>query len=94
MNYHLRAIVFSDNVVSLMENVFVFAHLPHGGIRYEGKTYVKTNDSFKEITLNDLFPKSSQKEFLRSYCENFRKHDNNGNYFQSVDPLLDHLDLD
>jgi len=29
-NYHLRAILFSDNVVSLMGNVFVFAHLPHG----------------------------------------------------------------
>lgn len=92
MNYHLRAILFSDNVVSLMEDVFVFAHLPHGWIRYEGKTYVKTNDSFKEITLNDLFPKSSQKEFLRSYCENFLKHDNNCNYFQGVDPLRDHLD--
>jgi uncharacterized membrane protein YjdF len=76
MNYHLRAILFSDNVVSLMGDVFVFAHLPHGWIRYEGKTYVKTNDSFKEITLNDLFSLPSQKEFLRSYCENFFKHDN------------------
>lgn len=56
MNYHLRAILFSDNVVSLMGEVFVFAHLPHGWIRYEGKTYAKTNGSFKEITLNDLFP--------------------------------------
>ena len=27
MNYHLRAILFSDNVVSLMGDVFVFAHL-------------------------------------------------------------------
>ena len=92
MNYHLRAILFSDNVVSLMGDVFVFAHLPHGWIRYEGKTYVKTNDSFKEITLNDLFPESNQKEFLRSYCENFLKNDNNCNYFQGVDPLRDHLD--
>ena len=39
MNYHLRAILFSDNVESLMGDVFVFAHLPHGWIRYEGKTY-------------------------------------------------------
>lgn len=92
MSYHLRAILFSDNVVSLMGDVFVFAHLPHGWIRYEGKTYVKTIGSFKEITLNDLFPLPSQKEFLRSYCENFLEHDNNGNYFQGVDPLLDHLD--
>src|ERR1700733_9031477 len=58
MNYHLRAILFADNVVSLMGDVFVCAYLPHGWIRYEGKTYVKTNDSFKEITLNDLFPES------------------------------------
>jgi hypothetical protein len=92
MNYHLRAILFSDNVVSLMGDVFVFAHLPHGWIRYEGKTYVKTNDSFKEITLNDLFPESNQKEFLRSYCEKFLKNDNNCNYFQGADPLRDHLD--
>lgn len=56
MNYHLRAILFSDNLVSLMGDVFVFAHLPHGWIRYEGKTYVKANGSFKEISLNDLFP--------------------------------------
>ena len=92
MNYHLRAILFSDNVVSLMGDVFVFAHLPHGWIRYEGKTYVKTNDSFKEITLNDLFPESNQKEFLRNYCENFLKNDNDCNYFQGADPLRDHLD--
>lgn len=92
MNYRLRAILFSDNVVSLMGDTFVFAHLPHGWIRYEGKTYVKTNGSFKEISLNDLFPRSGQKEFLRSYCENFLKNDNTRNYFQGVDPLRDHLD--
>jgi len=31
MNYHLRAVLFSDNVVSLMGDVFVFAYLPHDG---------------------------------------------------------------
>ena len=92
MNYHLRAILFSDNVVSLMGDVFVFAHLPHGWIRYEGKTYVKTDGSFKEIALNDLFPQANQKEFLRSYCENFLKHNGERNYFQGADPLRDHLD--
>lgn len=92
MNYHLRAILFSDNVVSLMGEVFVHSHLPHGWIRYEGKTYIKTNRSFKEIKLDDLFPHTSQKEFLRSYCENFLKKDNNCNYFQDPDPLRDHLD--
>lgn len=92
MNYHLRTILFSDNVVSLMGDVFVFAHLPHGWIRYEGKTYVKTNNLFEEISLNDLFPLPSQKEFLRAYCENFFKQDDNCSYFQGEDCLLDHLD--
>lgn len=92
MNYHLRAILFSDNVVSLMGDIFVFAHLPHGWTRYEGKTYVKTNGSFKEIALNDLFPQPSQKEFLRSYCENFFKHHGDCSYFRGSDPLCNHLD--
>lgn len=92
MNYHLRAILFADNVVSLMGDIFVYDHLPHGRIRYEGKTYVKINGFFKEITLNDLFPQPSQKEFLRSYCENFLKQHGNCNYFQPPDPLCDHLD--
>jgi Protein of unknown function (DUF3298) len=92
MNYHLRGILFSDNVVSLMGDIFVYDHLPHGWIRYEGKTYVKTKDSFKEISLNDLFPKPNQKEFLRSFCENFLKCNGDCNYFQPPDPLRDHLD--
>lgn len=92
MNYHLRAILFSDNVVSLMGDIFVFAHLPHGWNRYEGKTYVKTNASFKEIGLNDLFPQSTQKEFLRRYCENFFKYHDDGSYFRGADPLCDRLD--
>lgn len=92
MNYNLRAVLFSDNVVSLMGDIFVFAHLPHGWKQYEGKTYIKTNGFFKEITLNDLFPQSSQKEFLRNYCENLLKNDNNCTYFQGTEPLCDHLD--
>lgn len=92
MNYHLRAILFSDNVLSLMGDIFVFAHLPHGWTRYEGKTYVKTNGFFKEITLNDLFHQHSQKEFLLSYCENFFKYHGDGSYFQGTDPLCNHLD--
>lgn len=92
MNYHLRAILFSDNVVSLMGDVFVFAHLPHGWTRYEGKTYVKTNGTFKEIGSNDLFPLHSQKEFLRSYCEKFFKNSDDGSYFRGTNPLCDHLD--
>lgn len=92
MNYHLRAVLFSDNVVSLMGEIFVDSQLPHGWIRYEGKTYIKTNGSFKEITLDDLFPNSSQKEFLRNYCETFLQQNGDCNYFQPPDPLRDHLD--
>lgn len=57
MNYHLRAILFSDNVVSLMGEVLIIAHLPHGWRQYEGKIYAKINEVFKSITLDDLFPK-------------------------------------
>ncbi len=92
MNYHLRTILFSDNVVSLLGDVFVFDHVPHGWTQYEGKTYIKINSFFKEISLNDLFPQPSQKEFLRSYCENFLKQNGGCNYFQPSDPLLDYLD--
>lgn len=92
MNYHLKTTLFSENVVSLMGDVFVFAHLPHGWTHYEGKTYVKSNDSFKEITLTDLFPKASQKEFLRSYCENFLKNNSVCNYFQGDNVLSTHLE--
>ena len=92
MNYHLRAILFSDNIVSLMGDLCVYEHLPHGWTCYEGKTYVKTNGSFKEIVLNDLFPQPSQKEFLRSYCENFFKYHSDGSYFRGTDPQCDHLD--
>lgn len=92
MNYHLRAILFSDNIVSLMGDLFVYNHLPHGWTRYEGKTYVKINGYFKEVVLNDLFPQPNQKEFLRSYCENFFKYHGDGSYFQGTDPVCNHLD--
>lgn len=92
MKYHLRSVLFSDNVISLIGDVFVFAHLPHGWIKYEGKTFIKTNESFKEIMLSDLFLQASQKEFLRNYCENILKNNAGCNYFQGADPLCDHLD--
>lgn len=89
MDYQLRTILSSDNVVSLFGEVFVYAHLPHGWSRYEGKTFVRDNGAFKEITLEDLFPKKRQKEFLRSYCEGFLKNKSDDcSYFQGSDPLL------
>lgn len=93
INYNLRSVLFSDNLVSLFGEVFVYAHLPHGWTRYETRNFVKQNGAFKEVTLKDLFPLISQQEFLRSYCEDFFKHRcNNCSYFQGHEPLLDHLD--
>jgi hypothetical protein len=95
MDYSLRSILFSDNVVSLFGEIFVHAHMPHGWIRYETKTFVKQNRTFKEIALKDLFPKTSQQEFLRSYCEDFFKHRcDNCSYFQGPEPLRDYLELE
>ncbi len=94
MDYNLRSILFSDDIVSLFGTVFVYAHMPHGWIRYETKTFVKDKGVFKEIVLNDLFPQASQKEFLRSYCEDFFKHRcDNCSYFQGSEPLQDYLEL-
>lgn len=93
MNYKLRSVLFSDHVISLFGEVFVHAHMPHGWIRYETKTFVKQNGAFKEIALYDLFPQAIQKEFLRSYCEGFFKHRcNNCSYFQGPEPLRDYLE--
>lgn len=95
MDYNLRSILFSDNVVSLFGEIFVHAHMPHGWIRYETKTFVKQNGMFKEISLKDLFPQTSQQEFLRSYCEDFFKHRcDNCSYFQGPEPLRDFLELE
>lgn len=95
MNYNLRSTLFSDNVVSFFGEIFVYAHMPHGWIRYETKTFVKQNGLFKEITLKDLFPLADQQEFLRSYCEDFFKNRcDNCSYFQGPEPLRDHLELE
>ncbi len=93
MDYHLRTIIFSDNVVSLLGEVIVYAHLPHGWSKFESKTYVKVDGSFKEITLNDIFQSPDQRGFLRSYCEDFLKH-KCCSYLNDKDPLHDHLDPD
>lgn len=95
MSYNLRTILFSDHLVSLIGEVFVYAHLPHGWTRYETKTYIKQGTLFKEITLDDLFPSADQKELLRAYCEDYLKYkDYQCNYINDVDPLLDHLPAD
>lgn len=94
MNYRLRTILFSDHVISLLGEIFVYAHLPHGWTKYESKTFIKEGNSFKQITLNDLFPLASQKEFLRAYCEDYLKYkDYQHNYFNAANPLSPHLEL-
>lgn len=73
MHHHLRTILFSDNVVSLLGEVFVYDHLPHGWSKFESKTYIKKSGIFKEITLNDLFKTDTQREYLRKTCEDALK---------------------
>jgi hypothetical protein len=58
---------------------------------YEGKTFYKINGRFQEITLNDLFVTSEQKEFLRSHCERELKNQK-GSYFSGEDPLRTRLE--
>lgn len=70
IQYSLKTVLFSQDLVSLFGEIAVYDHLPHGWGRYEGKTFCKINGQFHEITLDELFPSSEQKEFLRTYCEN------------------------
>lgn len=73
LQYRLRTIFYSKNVVSLFGEIFVYDHLPHGSSRYEGKTFYKVKDQFLEVTLEDLFPTNEQKKFLQAYCEKYLK---------------------
>lgn len=92
MHYSLRTVLFSREIISLFGHTDVYTHLPHSWGRYEGKTYCKINGKFKEISLNDIFTTSDQKEFLRSYCENNLKQRSYW-YFADDYPLRLHLDV-
>ncbi len=93
MTYHLRTILFSENLISLFGEVIVYDHLPHGWSRFESKTYIRHDGIFKELALSDLFPSPSQKKWLREHCENSLKHEcNQSNYFNGSEPPHDHLD--
>lgn len=70
IHYSLKTVLFSQDLVSLFGEISVYDHLPHGWGKYEGKTFCKINGQFREITLDELFHSSEQKEFLRNYCEN------------------------
>lgn len=93
MSYALKTVFFSKEIVSLFGEINVYNHLPHGWSSYEGKNLCKINGQFHEVSLKDLFVTESQKEFLRSYCEDNLKYKNEQpTYFSGDNPLCAHLD--
>jgi hypothetical protein len=93
MNYKLRTVFFSNEIISLFGEIQIYDHLPHGSRTYEGKTFCKIDGDYKEIKLSDLFCTTAQKEFLRLYCETDLKSQSNS-YFSSPDPLRSTLEYD
>jgi Protein of unknown function (DUF3298) len=93
MSYSLRTVLFSKEIISLFGHTDVYTHLPHSWGHYEGKTYCKINGKFKEVSLNDIFTTTEQKEFLRDYCESDLKHRSYW-YFGGDEPILTQLDAD
>lgn len=93
MNYSLRTIFFSTDIVSLFGEIHVYEHLPHGWCRYEGKTLCRDQGKLKEVELWDLFPTAEQREFLRKYCENSLKVDSIS-YFSGGNPLRIRLEYE
>lgn len=93
MNYDLRTVFFSQDIVSLFGVVNVYDHLPHGWWRYEGKTHCRIQGKLQEVKLLDLFPAVTQQEFLRRYCEDSLKS-NTLSYFSGEDPLRTRLEYD
>ena len=86
INYELRTVFFSKELVSLFGEIHVYERLPHAQTRYEARTFFKIHGKFREITLGDLFPTSTQKEFLQKYCEEDLKIQA-VSYFSGVNPV-------
>jgi hypothetical protein len=86
LHYSLETVFFSKKLVSLFGQLDVYECLPHGKHRYEGKTFILDQRHQKEISLEELFALPSQKEFLRSYCEEALKNDPIS-YFSGNKPL-------
>lgn len=91
MQYTLRTIFFSKELVSLFGELNVCSGLPHEWKHYEGKTYCKIDGKFKEITFENLFTTQSQKEFLRRYCEKALTKQTI-TYFSGENPLRSRLE--
>ena len=93
MSYSIETVFFSKNFISLFGQLDVRDCLPHRWHRYEGKTFLTVNGRIRRIALDELFTQPSQKEFLRSYCEEALKKDPNS-YFFSIQPLMTRLEVD
>ena len=93
MNYSLRTVFFSSDIISLFGEAHLYEHLPHEWCGYEGQTFCRIQGELKEIKLWDLFPMMSQREFLRKYCEEFLKADPTS-YFHGKEPLRAKLEYE
>lgn len=93
MNYRLKTVFFSNEIISLFGEFQIYDQLPHGSKTYEGKTFCKIDGKYKEIKLSDLFCTVAQKEFLRLYCETDLKSQL-VSYFSNPNPLRTTLEYD
>ena len=92
LQYTLKTIFFSKDLISLFGKMNVYDSMPHGWKYYEGKTYLKIKGKFQEINLQDLFSEAKEQEFLRSYCESILKNDLL-TYFAGKDAFKSRLDF-
>lgn len=74
LQYSLETVFFSKKIISLFGKFNEYINLPHGKARYEGKTFCKIHNQFKEIKLENLFTTPNQIKLLISYCENNLKN--------------------
>lgn len=93
LNYALRTVFFSKDIVSFFGEISACEHPSRAWSRYEGKTFCKVGQKFKEVKLWDLFKTANQKEFLRQYCENDLRS-RSISYFSGEEPLRKRLDLE
>lgn len=91
-SYEMRTVFFSKDFISLLGSFHEYTNLPHGRQRFEGKTYCKMGSEFREIRLDDLFVTDEQREFLRQYCEQHLKNNQQASYFSEPNPLLTTLE--
>jgi len=92
MHYSLKTVFFSDHVISLFGKISIYDHLPHEQKYYEGITFYNKRGKFLPIMLQEVFSTPTEKEWLRTYCEQFLKTDAiASSYFSGKTPLLTFL---